>query len=153
MHARTRRASLDLLSCRKAESKKRFSETRDATPELKNDDLFMQPWFMPSEVCVEMRRLIPSAHLAKMRFYYEDFGCIRCGEHKPTYGSNGFCESCGSLVRSRIDRALKRRLRNVGIKENKDEVLSGLRDSMNSAQDLLSTFRPLRLRRGRRDRQ
>ena len=44
----------------------------------------MQPWFMPFEgVAQEMRRLIPSAHLSKMRFYYEDFGCIRCGEHKP----------------------------------------------------------------------
>lgn len=141
MRKGTRAANRNPLNGRTINRKLDASARSNGTTTPANDDLFLQPWFMPLDVCLEMRRLIPSAHLAKMKYYYEDFGCLRCGEHKPIYGSNGFCEGCSVLVRGRIERSLKRRLKKAGVLDSANDVLSGLRDGMTSAQRLLRHHR------------
>jgi hypothetical protein len=79
-----------------------------------DDEVILQPWFMPKPVALQIRRILPSVHLAKMRYYFEDYGCIRCEKKTALYASNGFCENCATLVRSRIVNCLKRRLKGVG---------------------------------------
>jgi hypothetical protein len=79
------------------------------------DDVSLQPWFLPKPLQLAIRKVLPSIHLAKMRYYFDDYGCLRCQKRNTLYGSNGFCESCCKIVRDRVTRSLKRRLQNVGV--------------------------------------
>ena len=124
------------------------SRVNKGTRELVDSDVFLQPWFLPRDVYAQIRRVLPSAHLSKMRYYFEDYGCLRCGVRDSLYGSNGFCEKCGVLIRGRVTRALKRRLRNVGEVGPELEILNALGNGMETAQELLQRLRP---RKGRRE--
>ena len=118
------------------------SRVNKGTRELVDSDVFLQPWFLPRDVYVQVRRVLPNAHLSKMRYYFEDYGCLRCGVRDSLYGSNGFCEKCGVLIRGRVTRALKRRLRNVGEVGPELEILNALGNGMETAQELLHKLKP-----------
>lgn len=107
-----------------------------------DSDVFLQPWFLPRDVYIQIRRVLPSAHLSKMRYYFEDYGCLKCGVRDSLYGSNGFCEKCGVLIRGRVTRALKRRLRDVGEVGPELETLNALGNGMETAQELLHRLKP-----------
>jgi hypothetical protein len=100
-------------------------------------EIFLQPWFVPQDVFLEIRRILPSAHLSKMRYYFEDYGCLRCGSKDSLYGSNGLCERCSVLIRGRVKRALTRRLKNVGVVGPEYDFSGALGDGMASARALL----------------
>lgn len=80
-----------------------------------HDEMFLQPWFIPRETYATLRTLLPSVTLLKMRYYFQDYGCIRCGRFEVLYGSNGFCERCSGLIRARTIRAMQRRLKQAGV--------------------------------------
>jgi hypothetical protein len=102
------------------------TECNSPEEELSKDAVFLQPWFLPVEVYREIRRLLPYIHLFKMRYYFEDYGCIKCGKKNVMYQSNGFCESCGVVIRHRVKMALKRRLKKGGVDpELPIETISG----------------------------
>ena len=79
------------------------------------DELFLQPWFVPKAVYLEIRRILPPSQMLKMRYYFEDYGCLKCGELNVLYGSNGFCRSCSIIVRARVALSLKRRFKKIGV--------------------------------------
>jgi hypothetical protein len=106
------------------------------------DDIFFQPWYLPKDVYLQIRRILPNIHLSKMRFYFEDHGCLKCGAHQSLYGSNGLCEKCSNLIRGRIVRALQRRLQKVGVLEPNSAVVAALSDGMTRAQELLRKLKP-----------
>lgn len=78
------------------------------------DELFLQPWFLPKQTYLAMRRLLPSSQLTKMRYYFQDYGCLKCGNRDALYASNGLCKRCSIVVRARVVLALKRRFRKMG---------------------------------------
>jgi hypothetical protein len=78
---------------------------------------------MPKAVSLQMRKILPSIRLAKMRYYFDDHGCLRCERRDILYGSNGMCENCSVVVRGRLANCLNRRLRNVGVVEDFSEAL------------------------------
>jgi hypothetical protein len=125
---------------RSAKNSKVKTRREKYDPMSVDDEVFLQPWFLPKEVYLEIRRLLPNIHLSKMRYYFEDYGCLRCGESGNLYGSNGLCERCSVVIRGRLARCLKRRLRGVGVL-GPDNLSSFLNDAMTSAQDLLRGFR------------
>ena len=43
-----------------------------------DEDIFLQPWYMAKPVSLQMRKFLPSIRLAKMRYYFDDHGCLRC---------------------------------------------------------------------------
>ena len=51
--------------------------TRRSAP-AGDEDIFLQPWYMAKPVSLQMRKILPSIHLAKMRYYFDDHGCLRC---------------------------------------------------------------------------
>jgi hypothetical protein len=93
------------------------SNRRPSTP-VGNDDIFLQSWYMPKTVSLQMRKILPSIHLAKMRYYFDDHGCLRYARRNILYGSNGVCENCSVMVRSRFAKCLEKRLKHVGVIEN-----------------------------------
>src|SRR5580692_4869913 len=80
---------------------KRDCELLDAT--------FLQPWFLPQSTALAIRRLLPPEHRHRMRFYFDDYGCLKCGKINVMYGSNGLCKLCMQQVKLRLFFAIKRR--------------------------------------------
>ena len=46
------------------------------------ENIFLQPWFLPLKTASEIRALLPADHRHKMRFYFEDYGCLKCGKKR-----------------------------------------------------------------------
>lgn len=101
-----------------------------------DDEVFMQPWFVPKPIYLAIRRLLPNIHLMKMRYYFDDYGCLRCGESDVLYGASGLCHACNVVVRSRIMASLKRRLKKARV-QWEETVSDHFFDEMNLAQLIL----------------
>ena len=104
-----------------------------------HDEVFLQPWFLPRPIYAAIRRLLPGVHLAKMRYYFDDYGCLRCGERSQLYGSNGLCERCSVVVRYRVVQSLRRRLKRVGVMSSLP-MSDGYADQAQLARRLLRGF-------------
>jgi hypothetical protein len=83
-------------------------------PRLKNGkrllaETLLQPWFVPLEIAQSIRRLLPVAHFHKMRFYFDDWGCMRCEKKGLMYGANGMCSRCAQKVQHRVASCLQKR--------------------------------------------
>ena len=111
-----------------------------------DDQVFMLPWFLPKQTYLAVRRILPNIHIAKMRYYFEDYGCMRCERRDVLYRTNGLCEQCNTIVRWRLTQCLKKRLADVGIAAVSNyESVTGR--GLSLAQDLLKPFRQSRPRR------
>ena len=73
------------------------------------DDIFLQPWFLPREKAFAIRRILPPEYRHRMKFYFDDYGCMKCGKRDVTYGSNGLCKICMQQVKLKLFFAIKRR--------------------------------------------
>ena len=80
-----------------------------------DDEIFLQPWYLPRETFLAIRELLPSAQLLKMRYYFDDYGCLKCGKLDVGYSSNGMCARCAIVVRSRVVASLRRRFEKIGV--------------------------------------
>ncbi len=72
-------------------------------------DVFLQPWFLALRTAIAIRNLIPAEHHHKMRFYFEDYGCLKCDKRDVRYGSNAMCKTCVQQVKLKLLFAMKRR--------------------------------------------
>lgn len=125
-HSGTRKSHSAVLGQRDQPQVKKLS--------LAGDEIFLQPWFLPLPVATAVRRILPSVQLAKMRYYFEDYGCLRCGDRNTIYKANGMCMKCANLVRVRVLSCLKKRLRDVGVC---DVVPDNLRDPVSLARQII----------------
>ena len=112
----------------------RSSNARDRTSKTfevggPEDELFLQPWFLSKPEYVAVRHLLPPSQMLKMRYYFEDYGCLRCGNLNAIYASNGL--SCSIVVRARVVLALKRRFKKLGVKVAKEPFERYLRRIFN----------------------
>ena len=94
--------------------RKRRSAKKDES--ILHDELFLQPWFLAKPTYLALRRLLPSSQLLKMRYYFDDYGCLRCGSRVSLYASNGLCKACSIIVRARVALCLARRFKKIGTK-------------------------------------
>ena len=85
-------------------------------PDVRVDEVFLQPWFLSRPLSEKVRSLLPSSQFQKMRYYFDDYGCLRCGKRTLIYGSNGMCERCYVVIRQRIASSLFKRFRRIGTK-------------------------------------
>jgi hypothetical protein len=72
-------------------------------------ELAFQPWFLPRASRLAIDSLIPPGYRNKMRAYFDDYGCMRCGKHG-MYDANGMCLLCHHLVRRRLKKSVRRRM-------------------------------------------
>ena len=87
-----------------------------------DEEVFLQPWFVSKQTFLAIRRLLPSSQLLKMKYYFEDYGCLRCGKSNVVYRSNGLCRSCTVVVRARTVLSLKRRFERLGVPVSDDPI-------------------------------
>ncbi len=72
-------------------------------------ETILQPWFVPVEIAKSIRRLLPVTHFHKMRFYFDDWGCMRCEKKGVMYGANGMCCRCAQRVQHRVVSSFQKR--------------------------------------------
>jgi hypothetical protein len=89
------------VASRKASPRERVGELLD--------EVFLQPWFLDNQTARSIRRLIPEPFFHKMRFYFEDWGCLLCGDKNNEHFSNGMCRVCVNRIRQRLLGCLKTR--------------------------------------------
>ena len=92
-----------------------------------DDELFLQPWFLSKPLYLAVRRVLPPSQMLKMRYYFEDYGCLKCTRLDALYCSNGLCRGCSVMVRARVALALKRRFKKLGVKVPKEPLERYLR--------------------------
>jgi hypothetical protein len=75
------------------------------------DRQFLLPWLLTTRAYMAMRAIVPRAYQRRMRYYYDDHGCLRCSLHRGPHKANGFCARCCRLVASRLMRCYERRMK------------------------------------------
>jgi hypothetical protein len=70
---------------------------------------FLLPCLLTKRAYLAMRSIVPRDFQRRMRYYYDDHGCLRCGFHRGPHKANGFCLRCCSLVTTRLKRCHDRR--------------------------------------------
>lgn len=72
------------------------------------NDVLLEPWFLDRRRAAAIRRIVPDHFAQKMRFYFEDWGCMVCRSTKRRYGSNGMCHICVLRIHRRLITSLRR---------------------------------------------
>ena len=72
-------------------------------------EVALQPWFLPRPISRKIRGMVPNDYWRKMRYYFDDYGCLRCAQKSGPYGLNGLCRFCYKLIVHRIGFALASR--------------------------------------------
>lgn len=84
--------------------------SRASSKESIISNALLEPWFLSLETAKAVLRMIPRAYFSRMRWFFEDYGCLRCGKSNLSYGSNGLCVGCRRSVARCLLRSMKRRL-------------------------------------------
>lgn len=100
------------------------------------DETFLQPWYLSLETANAMRKIMPPEQRHKMKFYFEDYGCMKCGNKKTLYGANGMCRKCHQKVKLRILFAIKRRW-TAKSPDHKPRTFTRIGDAQRILSDLL----------------
>jgi hypothetical protein len=113
------------------------------------DDIFLQPWFLPRHTAFAIKRILPPEHRHKMRFYFDDYGCLKCEQRDVQYGSNGLCKLCMQRIKLRLFFAIKRRW-TAASPDNLPRTFKRMADAQRLLRDLLaSSSKPRRKKRTR----
>ena len=100
------------------------------------DDIFLQPWFLPLQTAFDIKRILPPEHRHKMRFYFDDYGCLKCGKINVQYGSNALCKLCMQQVKLRLFFAIKRRW-TAASPDNLPRTFKRMADAQRLLKDLI----------------
>jgi hypothetical protein len=100
------------------------------------EEVFLQPWFMSRETAFAIRRMLLPEHRHKMKFFFDDYGCIRCKRKGVTYGSNGLCKMCMQTVKLKLFFSIKRRWTAVS-PENLPRTFKRMADAQRLLKDLI----------------
>ena len=80
-------------------------------------EVLLQPWFLARQLGFKIHAMLPHNYRYKMRFYFDDYGCLKCERKNASYGFNGFCKVCCEKIMHRICSALKRRQISPAVKK------------------------------------
>lgn len=95
---------------------KRRNSTAETAIELEDrqrnssvaEKVLFQPWFLPKRIAFAIHGLVPKQFYRKMRYFFEDYGCMICGTESD-YHSNGMCRLCHERIRKKMMLSVKRR--------------------------------------------
>ncbi len=71
------------------------------------DKVLLQPWFLPQRIAFAIHDLVPHSYWNKMRYFFDDYGCMICGRDFE-YHSNGMCRSCCQKISKKLAQSVKR---------------------------------------------
>ena len=100
------------------------------------DTIFLQPWFLPRDTAFAIKRILPPEHRHRMKFYFDDYGCLKCEQKDAPYGSNGLCKACMQEVKLKLFFAIKRRW-TAASPDNLPRTFQRMADAQRLLKDLL----------------
>ena len=100
-------------------------------------EIFLQPWFIDLKTARAVRRILPMDWFHKMRYYFDDYGCMICGKRDGIYTSNGMCQGCVDVIQKRLLRCLFRRRRPRIPKNLQSDSISRVRTARLLLSDLV----------------
>ena len=100
-------------------------------------EISLQPWFLNNECAAAIRRIVPPALLHKMRYYFEDWGCLICKSKNRPHASNGMCGQCATRIQKRLFWCLQRRGIVASPERDRSDIPNG-EERVRSATTLLS---------------
>src|SRR6267378_2757297 len=115
------------------------------------DNIFLQPWFLPRTTALAIKRILPPEHRHRMRFYFDDYGCLKCGKTDVTYGQNALCKPCMQQVKLRFFFAIKRRW-TAASPDNTPRTFKRMADAQRLLKDLLDPSSKGSLKKAKRSR-
>lgn len=74
------------------------------------EDVLLGPWFLGKKVFGSIRHLLPHNYWRRMSYFFEDYGCLRCGRKDLHYGANGMCRKCVWWVKHRVAKSMRKRM-------------------------------------------
>lgn len=107
---------------------------------------FFPPWFLSKDVIRKIDALVPYYYHMRFRFYFDRYGCVRCGRGDVEYCAGGLCTACNGLINDRLkrtDRVLKRRYGS-----DQEIPCASFLKRLNTARELLADLRAKKLKRG-----
>jgi hypothetical protein len=116
----------------------KFRNSKKQSIRFDSNELVLQPWFLPRQSRLAINSMIPPNYRNKMRAYFDDYGCMVCGEREVVYCSNGMCTPCYQTVGRRLKRSLKRRM--TGNQDDRADLFMLRRAKL--AKKLLGRFSP-----------
>ena len=66
---------------------------------------FFPPWFLEKKVLRKIRRMLPDYYHKRLRYYFDAFGCIRCGRKDVIYSCGGLCLGCQWTINNRLKKS------------------------------------------------
>lgn len=87
-------------------------------PRCSLEEAFLQPWFVGRDCAEAIRRIVPEDFARKMRFYFDDWGCLVCGSKRRRYECNGMCHACAHRTKKRLLGCLKKRRTEIAAVRN-----------------------------------
>lgn len=118
-------------------SNRQAARARSSGPAIA--DGILQPWFLNKPVARAILQLIPREYISRWRWYFEDYGCLRCRKKKALYCASGFCAGCNRDVRRRLVLSMKRRAKTFP-GANSPEPKKWYFDRARAAEKLLGEF-------------
>jgi hypothetical protein len=112
---------------------------------IKDDETILLPWFLTKRATFAIRANVPKHYQTRMRHYFDDYGCLRCGIRRGQHCGNGLCHRCSSLVLTRLKRSYERRARPKRSRYAKD-LLSKAHEAKALLKDLLHWRGPAPIR-------
>lgn len=92
----------DVVLKRIADREAKAEEDRPQTEEELSDSVLLQPWCLPREIAVAIRKLISVPHWHKFEWTYEDHGCWKCERKDVPHQSLGHCQNCYQQLLNRV---------------------------------------------------
>jgi hypothetical protein len=100
---------------------------------------FFPPWFLTKDVLRKINALVPYYYHTRFRFYFDRYGCIRCGRNDIEYCSGGLCKVCNGLINDRLKRTDLAMKKKYG--SDRGVPCASFLKRLNSARELLADFR------------
>jgi hypothetical protein len=101
------------------------------------DEIFLQPWFVSQNTAVRIKNCLPVEYRHKMRFFFEDYGCLKCCRKRVQYGANAMCKACVAQIKLRFVFAIKRRwIEGMGAIERRPHAINRMAEAQRLLQDI-----------------
>jgi hypothetical protein len=88
----------------------------------------------------KIQRMLPDFYHKRLRYYFDSFGCIRCGRKDVIYCCGGLCSGCQWTVYNRLQKSDKEMKRHYSASKSHPPSSRLLR-RYRAAQELLRDFK------------
>jgi hypothetical protein len=112
-------------------------ENPETNAEL-SESVLAQPWCLPRDIALAIRKLIPVWHWRKFTFAFEQYGCFKCERTDVQHHSLGMCQRCNALYTNRLKEAIVKQAYKNADRPSVAEMKASLTLKSDSARNILA---------------